>query len=104
MDDAWVVLTCRDGVAEYWAWCRPRRDSPGFDEIFYTQRDGITAFSPDGDQLPQLMGHVFTLMFPSEGVASTGARFPERVDLRSNAEWRPAPPTLAVETDAGSPG
>lgn len=91
MDEAWVVLTCRDGVATYWAWCRPRRDSPGFDEIFYTRPDGITAYSPEGDQLPQLMEHVFTLMFPpQQGVASPGDRFPEK-------SWRPVTPTLATD-------
>jgi hypothetical protein len=101
VDDVWVVMTCRDGAAQYWAWCRPNRHSPGFDEIFYTTVDGIKAFSPPDDDLPQLIGHVFTVVFQPEGVASTGARFPEQP--AADAGWRPTPLVVeAVQSDDGS--
>jgi hypothetical protein len=103
VDDAWVVMTCRDGVSQYWAWCRPNRHSPGFDEIFYTTTDGITAYSPEGGSLPGLMDHVFTIAFAPEEVASTGSRFPEHGrELAPDEGWRPAAPTLEpAESDAG---
>lgn len=108
MDDVWVVMACRKGSQEhFWAWGRPRRDAPGFEEIYYTQRDGVTAWSPSGDDLPILGEHLFTIVFPGQEAAPQADRFrPERdgSGLAPDPAWRPAPPTLeAAGADAGSP-
>lgn len=104
MDDAWVVMACRIGNSQhFWAWCRPSREHPGFEDIFYTERDGLTAMSPAGDTLPTLGEHLFTVVFPPE-VASTGERFPVAEPLSVPATWRPETPTLEpTAADAGSP-
>lgn len=106
MDDVWVVMACRKGSQEnFWAWCRPRRDSPGFDEIFYTMRDGVTAWSPSGDDLPILAEHLFTIVFPGQQEAApTGDRFPHQP-----IEWDPVPepswsPVEPPQVDVGNPG
>jgi hypothetical protein len=97
VDDVWVVFRCQVGASEqFFAWCRPSRNSPGFEEIYYTKRDGLTAWSPSGDGVPPLGEHVCTITFPREGDAPTGARFPETPV---------AAPTPVVEAgpSAGSP-
>lgn len=102
MDDVWVVFECKIGNEQhFWAWCRPNRDSPGFDQIFYTQRDGITAMSPMGDLLPALGTHLFTVVFPGQEVASNGGTFLPAAGLAPDASWRPAPPTLAPADTGG---
>lgn len=106
VDDAWVVFKCNIGSREhFWAWCRPSRYGPGFDDIYYYERDGRKPWSPSGDELPVLGEHLFTVVFPPlEGDVPTGTRFPQRdvaPAVEPHDEWRPAPP-LEAAPDAGS--
>lgn len=105
MGEPWVIFKCQIGSRErFFAWCRPSPDRPGFEEIYYTELDGLTAWSPSGGDLPVLGDHVATIPFSPE-VASSGERFQPSRDgsgLAPDPGWRPATPTLVTaETDAG---
>ena len=99
MSEAWVVMKCRRGAREhFWAWCKVVPGHPGFDDIFYTQMDGMTAHSPSGDDLPDMEQHLFTVVFPGE-VAPAATRF--QVEY---GDTQPAPAPIPDSWAAGASG
>ena len=72
----WAVFQCKVGNTEnYWAWCKADADSPGFTDIGYTERDGVTPYSPAGEGLPILTAFLFSVSVPSEPEGGTYTQF-----------------------------
>lgn len=93
MKTTWVVMEVVMGSEKVWAWGKASADGPGFDEIYYTERDGFTAAEVAG--VPALGAHLFTVTVEKEEVAqSPGDKFREAA-----AEGRAA---LAAESPDGS--
>jgi hypothetical protein len=42
MKRRWVVFEAKAGSKTLWAWCQIGRQPPGFDEVLFTEPDGVT--------------------------------------------------------------
>lgn len=54
----WVVMQAELGNDVFWAWGLVT-DGPGFDDVHYTSRDGVTA--REVTEQPRLTKHLFTV-------------------------------------------
>lgn len=60
VNSAWVVFevlnVANNRSGAVWAWCRPKMDVPGFEEVHYTDTSGLPT---DGPEVPRFGPVIF---------------------------------------------